>query len=752
MSLFRRKPDAKAKPDPSAEAGAPSEPVSEAPQPDPEPPPEIPTEELFPGVIEAPAPGSVVSGVIEVSGRPAESSETARARLEWSLEGEDWRPCVASRDEFDVFASLEASREPQHIAVVRSLELAEQTRRSLEQAGYARVEISAARTKPWTDGERYRAGWDTRPLPDGECLLRLVTPLADGSELATELVGLLIDNVGPEARPRERLAGRTLEGLVTLIVEAEDAVSGVPLVALEVSTDGQSWQRVAEAHQEPYALQWNTTALDDGSYQVRVAAWDGTGNVSYGEPETVELTSVPSPAELVEPGEFLHGSVNLIARAPDRRTTQMLFQIAAAGSDEWRALGTSRAPFHLPFDSRQLVDGAYELRIESSSASGQSVYSKRFGPYVVDNTPPRVRIVRPRGGAELEGEVEVVVEAADEASGTAIVELAHTEGGEWRPLAELEPDEGEVRGRWQTASAQPGHCELRATARDRAGNESSQVIGVTIVERQVEPEPAPPEPEPEPEQKPAEPSAVHPPSPEAAAHFGAVPSWDFSARKAQPEPPSTEPEEAPEVEAAAEPEPEPEAKAEEEPDREPEPEAEEKGEEAEPAAGVGWRWKAPDREPAPEPKIEAPAEPAPAPEPEPAPEEKAAPEPEPAPEEEPAPEPERAPPAIRLVTEEEAALEPEPEAETAAEPEPQPEKAEGGRVVRFPRGARGWDLWELSDLVETTPGQDSARLEERRQILYHLRDHASLDGRIPDEFGDLIAEAFGELLEDDSDT
>jgi hypothetical protein len=51
--------------------------------------------------------------------------------------------------------------------------------------------------------------------------------------------------------------------------------------------------------------------------------------------------------------------------------------------------------------------------------------------------------------------------------------------------------------------------------------------------------------------------------------------------------------------------------------------------------------------------------------------------------------------------------------------------------------------------VEETPGQDLAREEERRQTLYYLRQHTSVDGRIPSGFEDLIYELFGELMPDD---
>ena len=95
-------------------------------------------------------------------------------------------------------------------------------------------------------------------------------------------------------------------------------------------------------------------------------------------------------------------------------------------------------------------------------------------------------------------------------------------------------------------------------------------------------------------------------------------------------------------------------------------------------------------------------------------------------------------PVVDDVDEEEKPSEPDRDAET------------GGRLVNFPSTVRGWNIWLLSELVEEAQGQDPIRQEERRQILYYLRDHAELDGLIPPEFEDLVFEAFGDLMPDDS--
>jgi len=704
MSFFRRKHESEdarderlsAQPDRAGEEREP------APEPEPEPEDARPEEERSPGAIVAPVAGEIVSGLAEVRTLPDEAVN-GPALLEWSADGTSWRRAAAQ-------------------------ERAEETKEGL-------------------------LHWDTASLDDGSYLLRLVAVLSAGAEVAGEPVPVLVDNLGPEIRLLGRLEGRKLSGFVTIEVEAEDAVSDVSLVELEISGAGDDWRRVAEARRQPFELRWSSEALSDGHYRLRIRARDGSGNVGLLGPLEVEIVNAPAAAELVDPGELLRGRINLIARTPDPRSTQMIFELAKAGSSDWSALGTTRAPFHLPIDTSQLADGSYELRIESVTVEGKSVYSRRFGPYVVDNTPPAITIVKPAQGDTLRERAELVVEVADEVSGPALVELSYNDGDKWMSLAGLEPEGGKVRGYWQVTECRAGDCRLRATAFDRAGNEASEEITVTIAA------PASPEPERVPEPNPVQPRAgaapVRPPSPTAASRFGQVPSWDWKRHYLSGAEQTGEPANRP-------------------PDDEEPPLpngtlVSPTGAEAEPKQpvkkGAAWTWKAsPPRSDATpseqQPEEESPgppkAEKEPPSEPEQRAEEKHEPEPVPKPESESESEPEEQiefgeEKPVRAVHLVESAPSEESE-ETVPEQESAPEPGVG-RVVKvdFARSARGWDIWALSELVEGTPDQDPAREEERRQILYHLREHTTVDGRIPPEFEDLVLETFGDLIRDESD-
>jgi hypothetical protein len=715
MSFFRRKHESEdarderlsARPDRDAEER------ETAPEPEPEPEDARPEEERSPSAIVAPVAGEIVSGLADVRTLPDEAVSVP-SLLEWSADGTSWRRAAAQ-------------------------ERAEEAKEGL-------------------------LHWDTASLDDGSYLLRLVAVLPAGAEIAGEPVPVLVDNLGPDIRLREPLEGRKLSGFVTIEVEAEDAVSDVSLVELEISGAGDDWRRVAEARRQPFELRWSSKALSDGHYRLRIRARDGSGNVGLLGPLEVEIVNAPAAAELVDPGELLRGRINLIARAPDPRSTQMIFELAKAGSSDWSALGTTRAPFHLPIDTNQVADGSYELRIESVTVEGKSVYSRRFGPYIVDNTPPTITIAKPAQGDTLRDRAELVVEVADEVSGPALVELSYNDGDKWMSLAGLEPEGGKVRGYWQVTECRPGDCRLRATAFDRAGNEVSEEITVTI----AGPPPSKPEHAAEPESiVPSQPRAVvpvRPPSVAAAGRFGQVPSWDwkqhYSSGAEQTGEPANRP---PDDEKPPPPSGAPGSPI---------------GAEAEPAGaaepkqavkkGAAWTWKAsPPRSDSPpseqEPEEESPglpkAEKEPPSEPERKTEEKHESQPEPEPESGPEGEPEEQVEPIeekpvRAVHLVESAPS-EALAETAPERESAPDSSaqEGGSVVKvdFARSGRGWDIWALSQLVEETPGQDPAREEERRQILYHLREHTTVDGRIPPEFEDLVLETFGDLIRDESD-
>ncbi len=59
---------------------------------------------------------------------------------------------------------------------------------------------------------------------------------------------------------------------------------------------------------------------------------------------------------------------------------------------------------------------------------------------------------------------------------------------------------------------------------------------------------------------------------------------------------------------------------------------------------------------------------------------------------------------------------------------------------------RRWNLWELERLTRAVAGDDVVRDEERSYLLVYLRDFASPDGLLPEDFDLLVRESFGDLI------
>jgi capsular polysaccharide biosynthesis protein len=90
-------------------------------------------------------------------------------------------------------------------------------------------------------------------------------------------------------------------------------------------------------------------------------------------------------------------------------------------------------------------------------------------PVAVDETPPRVALEGPAPESTVAGSVPLRLEAWDEESGVATLELLVSDGGaEWRPLATFDAEVVEVE--WDSTALPDGVYWLTAVARDRAGH------------------------------------------------------------------------------------------------------------------------------------------------------------------------------------------------------------------------------------------------------------------------------------------
>jgi hypothetical protein len=787
MSIFRRKDDAeprRAADTPEAEeAGAGDSTETTAPEPGrvrdgtivPRP---LGRDLPLGGRIVSPRNGVTLSGVVQIEVQAAETDGAVdRVEVEYSRDGDHWAEVGAVTDEpYDLFAVIGDDGPPVHVAVVRSWRLAQFFRLVLEsqpELDFERIEIRTSETHPWEQARGTGTAWNTSGIGDGAYRLRAISVSGGGVRVTTPEVEVVVDNSGPEVALVAPARGSEIEGSVLLKARAEDAGSAVEEIAFEYSHDGENWHEIGTRDAAPWELGWDVDDIPAGEVRLRVRARDSRGHEQASVPVRVTIANAPATVALEPLPSQLRGRIDLAATVDHpERVTEVEFQLEEEGGDSWLTVASAtEAPYAAVFDTTVLADGRYELRASAVVRGGRtSVTDPR--PHGIDNTPPIVRLDVPDNGY-VAGRVNVEARAHDEGSGIdrIVIEL-RPEDGRWTELARAD-EQPVLEHEWDTRKLADGHYDMRVVAADRAGNEWRPEIVALVVDNTaplaeiIEPKdgdtvggvvPIGAEivdscsglawlkyewsgADGEWHELPRGPGSVSWHTAEvadgeyvlrvrAADRAGNVTTSDSVAlaidnaakRAARAAADSLAAQRAAAGEDAAAP--------------------------AQPAAGTRfgpiptWSWQeapaadeALEGEAAPEPELEPDFDVVTPEDTEPA-------EPPTAAEPEPEPEPEAEPERRRLA----AVEEPEPEEASEPAPAPEPDAEPAALVFSLPRGGRSWGLWELDRLVEDHAEDDPIRTEERRAVLYFLRDHAALDGTIPPEFESVVQETFGDLL------
>ncbi|WP_337845829.1 Ig-like domain-containing protein, partial [Thermus sp.] len=191
--------------------------------------------------------------------------------------------------------------------------------RATDNVGVARVQLFAGGTLLGEQtsgvGDRYTFSVDTTRLPDGSHTLRAVA--VDRSGNASEaLVGVTVDNTPPMVRWVNPVDGATVGGVVTLIAEAEDAVSSG--LSVTYKANGQV---LADADAGVPGFQWDTSGVG-GSVSLTAEATDGAGNRGTAS-VTVQVDQAvadrTAPVVSIDPLSSLvvKGTVTVVVRATD---------------------------------------------------------------------------------------------------------------------------------------------------------------------------------------------------------------------------------------------------------------------------------------------------------------------------------------------------------------------------------------------------------------------------------------------------
>ena len=241
-----------------------------------------------------------------------------------------------------------------------------------------------------------------------------------------------------------------------------------------------TWTAIDTDLSAPYSVSFDTTAVSDGLYDLRVVATDAAGNsTNSAVVANRRVDNTPPSATMNDPGANLHDTVGLTSTTSDGGSglATITYEYSLAGQSSWTATPAS-------WDTTLLGDGLYDLRVTATDIAGNSTTSAAVIDRRVDNGVPDISITSPTtyvngGDADpftvtaftLDTDlVGVQFFACDNAS-------ASCSTGSWVSLG---TDAGAPYSVSWALPGADGNRALRAVATDLSSNTGQDVHNVTI--------------------------------------------------------------------------------------------------------------------------------------------------------------------------------------------------------------------------------------------------------------------------------
>ena len=329
----------------------------------------------------------------------------------------------------------------------------------------------------------YTVNWDSTAVANGAYQITAVARDAAGNSSTSTVVNVTVDNAVPDTQapvvsvtaPAE---GATVSGAVTLSATASDNVG---VVGVQFRVNGANVG--VEDTVAPYTVNWDSTAVANGAYQITAVARDAAGNsststvvnvtVDNAVPDTqAPVVSVTAPAE----GATVSGAVTLSATASDNvGVVGVQFRVNGANV----GVEDTVAPYTVNWDSTAVANGAYQITAVARDAAGNSTTSTVVN-VTVDNTVPDtqapvVSVTAPAEGATVSGAVTLSATASDN---VGVVGVQFRVNG---ANVGVEDTVAPYTVNWDSTAVANGAYQITAVARDAAGNSStSTVVNVTV--------------------------------------------------------------------------------------------------------------------------------------------------------------------------------------------------------------------------------------------------------------------------------
>ncbi|MFC5177478.1 Ig-like domain-containing protein [Nocardioides taihuensis] len=339
------------------------------------------------------------------------------------------------------------------------------------------------------------SGWTTacaaQPGPTATCTpaaltsgtwdLRVVADLATGTLVDTQ-DAVVVDLTDPTVSLS--VPAGLLSGTVTLGASAADAHTGVAGVAFEYRATGTtSWSSCGSDTTAPYTCALATTALADGSWELRAVATDLVGHTAATAPVTRTVDNGGPTLTLTVPPGPLSGTVSLTSTATDPAgVASVTFEYRAVGATTWTACGTdATAPYACSLATGGLADGSWELRATAVDGLGNTGVSAVVTRTVANSST--VAITSPAAGAVVRGNVTVTSSASSTLGVTSVaVEYRAAGATAWTSCGPADST-SPYTCQWSTGPLADGSYELRSVLTDGAGRTTASATVAVVVKR-----------------------------------------------------------------------------------------------------------------------------------------------------------------------------------------------------------------------------------------------------------------------------
>jgi hypothetical protein len=253
-----------------------------------------------------------------------------------------------------------------------------------------------------------------------------------------------------------------------------------------------------------YNTSLDTKTLADGTYDLTVTGEDRNSNppgdtFTGGEVSGIVIDNTAPTVSLRNPGGSLAGNVQLTADAADSGSglASVKFEMAPAGSGQWTTAGAvTSAPYSFDVDTRQFVNGSYDLRAEATDLAGNTTTSNVVSGVTISNQSLQFSglnvtdIAIPASNITLLGELPGAGHetwAIGQASGEVVV-LRYTDGTGWQildPLLIPNGDDGCTTMAGCAWTVKPG-TQVRVTGAMVGNGEAWAVVNqVTLTGQEV---------------------------------------------------------------------------------------------------------------------------------------------------------------------------------------------------------------------------------------------------------------------------